>query len=135
VFLAELVTMLAVVPDRTLFSPDGLRYAAVATGFLVLVGGASFAAVEKEQHLSAWDGIYWAVSTVTTVGYGDPRVTTDAGRIIAIAVMLVGIGFVAIITGAVAERFMAQSRAIRREERHLTEEVAELRERIQRLER
>jgi voltage-gated potassium channel len=111
---------------RFLFSPEGLRYAAIITAFLVLIGGASFAAVEKDQHLSAWDGFYWAISTVTTVGYGDINPTTDTGRVIAIAVMLTGIGFVAIITGAVAERFLAT----RREEHRLVEEVAQLREEL-----
>jgi hypothetical protein len=36
-----------------------------------------------------------------------PEVTTDAGRVIAIVVMLVGIGFVAVLTGAIAQRFVA----------------------------
>ena len=42
-----------------------------------------------------WDGVWWAMATVTTVGYGKPEVTSDGGRLIAIVVMLVGIGFVA----------------------------------------
>ena len=57
------------------------------------------------NHLGAWDGVWWAVTTVTTVGWGDSYPTTTAGRIIAVIVMLVGIGFVAILTAAAAERF------------------------------
>jgi voltage-gated potassium channel len=106
---------------RRLFTREGVRYAAITTVFLVLIAGAAFAAIEKEQHLSAWDGIYWAISTVTTVGYGDITPTTDGGRVIAAAVMITGIGFVAVITGAVAERFLAA-------------ELAELRARVERLE-
>jgi voltage-gated potassium channel Kch len=54
-----------------------------------LGGGAAFAAVEG---LSTWDGVYWAVTTMTTVGYGDVTSATDGGRPIAILVMVVGIG-------------------------------------------
>jgi voltage-gated potassium channel len=73
----------------------------------VLAGGAAFAAVEPEQDLSAWDGVYWAITTVTTVGYGDIGPETDAGRTIAIAVMLTGVGYVAILTAAIAQQFFA----------------------------
>lgn len=47
-----------------------------------------------------------AFATMTTVGYGGSR-TTELGRVITIALLLVGIGFVAVLTGAVAERFLA----------------------------
>jgi voltage-gated potassium channel len=97
--LARLRLARGFVAMRVLFSPNGVRYAAMTTSFLVLIGGASFAAVEKHQHLSAWDGFYWAVTTVTTVGYGDIQPKTDAGRVIAMCVMAAGIGFVAILTG------------------------------------
>jgi voltage-gated potassium channel len=119
---------------RRLFTPEGLRWATITTAFLVLTAGAAFAAVEKDQHLSAWDGIYWAISTVTTVGYGDIAPTTDGGRVLAAAVMLTGIGFVATLTGAVAERFLASSSEVQRQERALADEVAELRMRIEQLE-
>jgi voltage-gated potassium channel len=71
----------------------------------VLGGGAAFAAVEK--HASTWDGVWWAVTTMTTVGYGDRYPVTVLGRIIAMVVMLVGIGFIAVLTGAVAQRFLS----------------------------
>jgi Ion channel len=77
----------------------------------VLAGGAAFAAVETKDHLSAWDGVWWAIQTVTTVGYGNPPVTTDGGRIIAICLMVTGIGFVAVLTVAAAERFVRSRRA------------------------
>lgn len=44
---------------------------------------------------------------MTTVGYGDEYPQTTLGRLYALAVMLVGIGFIAILTGAIAERFLA----------------------------
>jgi voltage-gated potassium channel len=84
---------------------------AVLTIVAVLAGGAAFAAVEQEEDLSAWDGVWWAIQTVTTVGYGNPPVTTDGGRIIAICLMITGIGFVAVLTAAAAERFVRRREA------------------------
>ncbi len=60
------------------------------------------------QDLSAWDGVYWAITTITTVGYGDLIPATDAGRAIAVIVMLSGIGYVAILTAALAQLFLAR---------------------------
>ena len=74
--------------------------------FTALGGGAAFASAEGRQ-VSTWDGVWWAVSTMTTVGYGDVYPRTDEGRFIAIVVMVVGIGFVAVLTAAIAQRFVA----------------------------
>lgn len=115
---------------RRLLSTEGVRDAAVLAAMTVLGGGAAFAAVEKSQSLSAWDGVWWAMTTVTTVGYGDVTPETDAGRVIAIVVMLVGIGFIAVLTAAAAERFLRAQTDERRElegvEKRLDEVVARL---------
>ena len=54
-----------------------------------------------------WDGVWWAASTMTTVGYGDISPKTTSGRIVGLVLMVVGIGFVALLTGAVAQRFLS----------------------------
>ena len=69
---------------------------------------ARYASVEGKQ-VSTWDGVWWAISTMTTVGYGDFAPTTIPGRVIAIIVMLVGIGFIAILTAAIAQKFLQLS--------------------------
>ena len=97
---------------RRSLSTEGIRDAAVLAAMTVLGGGAAYAAVEKAQNLSAWDGVWWAIVTVTTVGYGDTFPQTDPGRIIAIVVMFVGIGFIAVLTAAAAERFLRVQREV-----------------------
>ena len=54
--------------------------------------------------------MWWAVQTVTTVGYGDHVPETDAGQILAAAVMLLGIGFITVITASITGAFVARSR-------------------------
>jgi voltage-gated potassium channel len=90
---------------RQLLTVDGVRFAAVLAGVAALGGGAIFANVEKQESL--WDGVWWAVTTMATVGYGDLSPTTVIGRLDAIVLMFIGIGFFALVTGAVAQKFVA----------------------------
>ena len=55
------------------------------------------------------DGLWWAVTTVTTVGYGDRFPTTTEGRILAVMLMIVGISLVGVITALVASWFVRLS--------------------------
>ena len=52
------------------------------------------------------DGLWWAISTVTTVGYGDRYPTTTEGRFLAVALMMMGISLVGVITASVAAWFV-----------------------------
>ena len=88
--LARLVPLLRLGPR--LFSLEGLRYVALLALLTVIAGGTAYAALEDQPN--AWDGVWWAVTTMTTVGYGDQFPVTSEGRVLAIVVMLVGIGFV-----------------------------------------
>lgn len=103
--LLRLLRFLRLAPlVRALFTAEGLRYAALLTFLTAIAGGAGFAA---EENISIGDGIYWAVATMTTVGCGDITPKTPEGKGIAIAVMLVGIGFTSLIIGAIAQRFLS----------------------------
>lgn len=88
------------------------------------------ASVEKAQNWTAWDGIWWAATTVTTVDYGDLQVKTDSGRIIAICIMFVGIGFVALLTAFIADRFIQSQRDVGAEEDLILGELREIRLRL-----
>ena len=55
------------------------------------------------------DGLWWALTTVTTIGYGDRFPTTSEGRVLAFALMLVGISLMGVITASVAAWFVKMS--------------------------
>ena len=55
------------------------------------------------------DGLWWAVTTVTTVGYGDRYPTTTEGRMLAVLLMITGISLVGVITASVAAWFLKMS--------------------------
>jgi voltage-gated potassium channel len=56
------------------------------------------------------DAMWWAVTTVTTVGYGDKYPTTAAGRVVAAGLMFLGIGLFGVLTASISSVFVAQSR-------------------------
>ncbi len=101
---------------KGLLSLEGVRYVAAVAVFLVIAGGVVLAQVETTaaRPVSDWDGIWWAIGFVTTNGESQ-NVTTDAGRAIAIVLMLAGIGVFSVLTAAVAQRFVA-SREVPRAE-------------------
>ena len=78
---------------------------------IVVVSGAVEALVESHEFPSTWDGIWWAVVTVTTVGYGDKVPKTVQGQTIAIVVMLFWDGFLSAPT-ATASRPTADRRRL-----------------------
>jgi voltage-gated potassium channel len=117
---------------RRLFTPDGLRYMAVLAVLVLLVSAEAFHTAEKQ---SFGNSIYWALATMTTVGYGDITAHTTAGKIVACIIMLVGIGFFAVLTGAVAQQFLAtEVEAVEEEEHDLVASIREISAQLRRLE-
>jgi voltage-gated potassium channel len=62
--------------------------------------------VEGSNIKNFGDGLWWAMTTVTTVGYGDKFPVTAEGRILAVALMIMGISLVGVITASVAAWFV-----------------------------
>jgi voltage-gated potassium channel len=102
--------------SKGLLSLEGVRYVGALAVFLVLGGGVAMAQVEATatRSVSDWDGIWWAIGFVTTNGES-ANIHTDAGRTIAIMLMLTGIGVFSVLTAAIAQRFVA-SREVPRAE-------------------
>lgn len=120
---------------RRIFTLEGVRYAALLAFVAMLGGGTAYAGVEQGR--SEWDGIWWAATAMTTVDFGDPAPQTDAGRAIALGLILVGIGFGSLLIGAIAERFVMREMSEEIEEIEWTEErvLSELRQLGERLAR
>ena len=76
------------------------------------------------------DGLWWAISTVTTVGYGDAFPTTAAGRAFAVVLMLVGVGLFGLLAASLAS-FLIE----RDEEQTVDPEHREILDRLERIER
>jgi voltage-gated potassium channel len=83
---------------------------ATATIAITVVTGIAMTIVDRENYPTIGSGLWWAVQTSTTVGYGDNVPTTVAGRLVAAFVMLVGIGFLTVITAAITSTFVSRQR-------------------------
>lgn len=82
---------------------NNLNYVIFMTISVILLGALIISLVEG---ISLGDALWWSFVTTTTVGYGDISPVTPLGRIVAIILMLVGIGFIGMVTGTVATFFL-----------------------------
>ena len=82
---------------------------------------------DHDEYSNIWVGMWWALQTVTTVGYGDVTPKDPSGRIIASFVMLQGIAFLAITTAAITSTFVARASKERESARVADEDDAEVR--------
>ena len=81
---------------------------------VVLIMGTVMYVVEgrENNYTSIPTSIYWAITTMTTVGFGDMTPHTDLGRLIASFMMLLGWGILAVPTGIVSAEMAAQRRLL-----------------------
>ena len=109
--------------SKFLREPPSVRTAAsvivTATFMVVVAGGVLMRIVDHREYRNVWVGMWWALQTVTTVGYGDVTPRHVSGRLVGAIVMLEGIAFLAIITAAITSTFVARAQR----ERRLTEET------------
>jgi voltage-gated potassium channel len=89
------------------------RYAASVIVAFWAVGVVVFGVVERlvdpKTFDNVWLGMWWAIQTVTTVGYGDVVPASTGGKVIASIMMLGGLSLFAVVTGAITSAFVAQA--------------------------
>lgn len=118
---------------RTVLVRHGLHYV-LLTAFAVVVLGGSLGVVFERDAPDATirslpDGMWWAITTVTTVGYGDTYPKTAAGRGVGVALMLLGITLFGVVTANLAAFFVEQ------QEDEVLTELRELRRVVEELSR
>ena len=116
---------------RILREPPSVRTAAgvivMATAFVVVAAGLLMRTIDHKEYPTLGLGLWWALQTVTTVGYGDAVPSQPAGRLVAAVVMLEGIAFIAIVTALITSTFVA--RAEREHERQMADDENQLTDR------
>ena len=117
--------------SRFMREPPSVRTAAAvivtATAVVVVVGGVLMRVLDHQEYSNIWVGMWWALQTVTTVGYGDVTPKNPSGRIIATVAMLQGIAFLAITTAVITSTFVARASKERESARDADEDNAMLR--------
>ena len=92
-------------------TPRGATVVIAAATTVMTVGtGLLMTLVDGENFPSIGSGLWWAVQTVTTVGYGDSVPTNLLGRLIAVLVMLLGVAFLTVITASITSTFVSRLR-------------------------
>jgi voltage-gated potassium channel len=103
------VTARAVEALRTIFWRRGMVCVAFISGFVILAGGTGLRLIEPQTVRGGFaDGIWWAIVTASTIGYGDIAPSTIWGRVIAVLLMLSGIGLISTLAASITAYFLGQ---------------------------
>ncbi len=96
--------------DRTLTPRGAARLIASASLLITVTGGLAIWLLDKKEIGTLGDSFWWALQTVTTVGYGDIVPENTIGRLIGALLMLNGIALVSVVTAAVTATLIEQAR-------------------------
>jgi voltage-gated potassium channel len=95
---------------RPLTAQRAARVIAASTLVLTIAGGVGAWLVARRDFDGLGDALWWAMQTVTTVGYGDVVPEHAAGRLIGVVLMLQGIALLTVITASVTATLIEQAR-------------------------
>lgn len=116
-----------------------LRFALPASAVGIMAAGGGFAALESDTVESFWEGAWWALSLMTTVGFVGHEPSTVAGRLLSSLLMVMGFALLALTTAAIASLFVREDeapeeRALRTFEASVLAELRDVRDRLERFE-
>ena len=123
-------------PRRKGLRPRDAAYLIIAVWLLAVIAfGVIEHLLDDQTFPTVWLGMWWALQTVTTVGYGDVVPAGTAGRLIASVVLLGGLALLSVVTATITSAFVAHAqRNVRTEsDEELLDEVRELRAEVRRL--
>jgi voltage-gated potassium channel len=101
-------------------------YLAVVTALLGILAGFVVTLIDRKDFPTFGDGVWWAIVTLGTVGYGDIVPHTAWGRVVGSLVIIVGVTFIAFLTATVTSAFVsAEEEEARALELKRTEAVEE----------
>ena len=138
--LLRFLVLLRMINRRATASLHGriVAYVVATAGLVLLVS--ALAMLEAERHnppaniYTFGDALWWAVTTMSTVGYGDRYPTTTDGRVVGVGLMLAGIALLGVITATFASWLIGQVRETETEAQTATRgDIADLRAEIARL--
>jgi hypothetical protein len=89
---------------------------------IVLLGGGGLAALESDTVSTYWDGVWWALSLMTTVGFIGERPETVGGRVLSAVLMISGFALMTLTTAAIASLFVREEEAPDRFQEHAFEQ-------------
>ncbi|MGL5151053.1 MAG: potassium channel family protein [Clostridium sp.] len=92
---------------KRVLKQNNFQYIIYITGSTVIIGACLIAIAED---MTFGDALWWSFVTSTTVGYGDISPSSFGGRMIAVVLMVVGIGFISMLTGNIATFFMERKK-------------------------
>lgn len=102
-------------PKITVFLFGVLTLVMIFGTFLYLIEGATYDPNYAGGFVSIPRSIYWAIVTITTVGYGDITPQTSAGQVLSAMMMIIGYGIIAVPTGIVGAEISRQAKLDDRE--------------------
>ena len=105
------------------------QWIAITTVVVSIAGGVLIWLLDNDEFPTLGSGMWWALQTITTVGYGDHVPADGGGRVIAGVVMVTGIGFLSVVTASISAAFVESAR--RRRGRNTDDLMLERLERIE----